>query len=220
MAIRFTQRAQNTGPLRVSFTLPGSDSPIDTGAAFAWSNNAAQAGLRFVDLSIEHRSALKAWLTKHSPEVEAEDPPVACKLTDLSLGGCYLQIVPPFPVGTRVTIGMRAGEVRAEVEGTVRVAHQETGMGVQFARTTAQQVQLVEKFVQTLVSRKDIVPELDVAPEGMEEVATTPAVPLPKTIEDPMLDLFLSRNHLPVDAFLGELRRQRNPRAAAAQAAG
>jgi len=39
-----------------------------------------------VDLSHE----LRQWLNQQSPESEKDDPPVRCKLTDLSLGGCYL----------------------------------------------------------------------------------------------------------------------------------
>jgi CheY-like chemotaxis protein len=218
IAIRFTQRAQNTGPLRVSFTLPGADTPIDTAAEIAWTDSSSHAGVRFVDLSLEYRAQLKSWLAKHSPEVEAEDPPVACKLTDLSPGGCYLQIVPPFPVRTRVTLSVKVGEVREEVEGIVRVAHQENGMGVEFARKTAAQSQQVEKFIRTLVGAKGVIPQFEVQPEGMEESDDGPMVSSERPQRDPLLDLFHTQNHLPVESFLGELKKQRGGQAVGASA--
>jgi c-di-GMP-binding flagellar brake protein YcgR len=217
IAVRFSRRAQNTGQLRVSFFLPGQDKPIETPAEFAWSNDGTQAGIRFLNLTPEHQAQLKIWLAKHSPEIEEVDPPAACKLTDLSLGGCYVELAAPFPVRTVVTLTVRIGDLRAELMGVVRVTHSEVGMGVEFMRTTEGQRQQVEKFIQSLVSAR-ATPELEVQPEGIEEPAGVPALAVQAQAEDPLLDLFRNRSQLSPAAFRGELRRQRAPQAAAAHA--
>ncbi len=222
IAIRWAHRSQNTGPLRVNFTLPGSDHGMECSAEVAWENNSSQAGLRFVDLSGEQRGLLRTWLAKHLLEEESPDPPATCKLTDLSLGGCYVEIMEPFPVRTRVTLAMRAGEVRVEVEGEVRVTHPQTGMGVEFARSTDAQRQHVEQFIQTLVNRKAGIPELEVQPEGMGAAPTGVSAPASDggNEHDPLLDLFRNQHHLSPETFLGELRRQRGaPPAPAVSAA-
>jgi CheY-like chemotaxis protein len=218
MAVRFTRRAQNNGPLRVSFILPGYDQPIETGAEFAWSSDGAQAGVRFANLASDHHAQLKAWLTKHSPEIEAPDPPAPCKLTDLSLGGCYLEIAAPFPVRTTVTLAARIGALRVELTGVVRVTHPEIGMGVEFTRNTEAHRKHVENFIQALVEAKGTTPELEVQPEGMEDASSDPAAAISAAVEDPILALFRDRNQVSADEFRGELRRQRGAPAAQAQA--
>jgi len=218
MATRCARQSRKKGPLRVSFALPGDERPIECAAEMAWEDDSARAGIRFVDMQSEDRSRLRAWLAVHLPDMESDDPPVACKLTDLSPGGCYVEITAPFPVRTRVTLAMRAGELRVEVEGMVRVAHPETGMGVEFVQATGSQRQNLERFIHTLISSKQAVPELEVQPEGMEDAPASAAATAYEHGSDPLLDLFHGRHHLPAEAFLGELRRQRRGQAATVEA--
>lgn len=219
MAVRFPRRAHNSGSLRINFTLPGTEHVVECSGAVAWENDSAQAGIRFVDLSPEHRGHLKAWLAKHSPEIEQDDPPVACKLTDLSLGGCYVEMTAPFPVRTKVVLAMQIAALRVEVEGVVRVMHQEIGMGLEFTRTSDQQRQQVEKFIQALMSNNGVLPELEVRPEGLEDAnLPVPEQKANNDVEDPLLGLFLRKTELTTESFLNELRKQRgsHPDAAAA----
>src|SRR5207253_218311 len=127
----------------------------------------------------ENRAQLKSWLESRSPEFEKDDPPAACKLTDLSPGACYLEIVAPFPVRTRVILSMRFADLQLSVEGVVRVMHPEIGMGVEFTQTSAQQREHLEKFINALTSSKSSVPELMVEPEGQYRRASRRNRPLP-----------------------------------------
>jgi len=219
MAIQLAHRPEGAENLRAQFTLPGSQSAMECSVQVAWENGGSGVGLRFKDMTPEHSDLLKAWVARHSPETEKDDPPAPCKLTDLSPGACYLEINAPFPVGTRVTLSMRAAEVRAQVGGIVRVMHPEAGMGVEFARNTKPQQDVADKFIHSLTSRGSIKPELMVKPEGMdsEAAAATPS-PAPTT-KDPLLDLFLQKAAFPPDHFLAELRKQRHPQAKPASAA-
>jgi len=219
MAIQLARRPKNAGNMRVQFTLPGSDRPIDCVAEFAWENGEGLAGVRFMDLAPDINKRLKDWLVSQSPDVEKDDPPAHCKLTDLSLGGCYLEIASPFPVRTRVLLTMRIAQLEVQVQGIVRVMHPEIGMGVEFTQKTPKQKEGVDKFIQALMNSHGVGPQLVVEPDGLEEgteTASTEAVSA-GDVEDPLIELFQHKSNLPAEAFLHELRTQRhNPEAAQA----
>ena len=200
------------GDLRLSFTIPDSNTQITTNAQVAWESNNGQTGVRFVDLPSESRQHLKAWLNRNAPEAEKDDPPAACRLTDLSLGGCYLEISAPFPVRSRVVLSMRVADLSVHVEGVVRVMHPETGMGVEFTQRTGEQRQHVEKFIEGLMQSQGVLPDLLVEPDGLEtdapEASNTVAVS--EEAEDPLLELFRNRAELPAEAILAIPRLCRN----------
>ncbi|HVO81992.1 MAG TPA: PilZ domain-containing protein [Terriglobales bacterium] len=211
IAIQLSRRPRNLSPLRVEFTLPGTQDAIACKGEIAWENAGRQAGIRFVDLSAKERNQLKAWVSSHAPEAEADDPPAHCKLTDLSLGGCYLEISSPFPAGTRVVLAMRAGQLQVRVDGVVRVMHPEIGMGVEFVRTTEQQREHVERFIQELMKSQTALPDLLVEADGLETESESRDGLLPpaEPVDDPLVALFRQKSDLPAEAFLTELRRQR-----------
>src|SRR5450432_3070879 len=191
MALQQFRRPKNATRVRVQFTLPGTETRIDCAGEFAWENAGRQSGVRFVDLSTQNREQLNTWLQKHSPEMETDDPPVACKLSDLSLGGCYLEMPSPFPVRTRLVLAMKVGQLEVEAEGMVRVMHPEVGMGVELTQHTTQQREQVEKFIQALMNSNGVLPELMVKPEGMDNTDVALSVSRDSDeIEDPLLDLF------------------------------
>ena len=212
MAVQFGKRQKDAGPWQMRFTLPDSDSPIDVTGEVAWQNPGGQVGIRFTNLQIDLSHELRLWLNKHSPESEKDDPPVRCKLTDLSLGGCYLEIASPFPPRTRIILSMRAGDLELRVEGVVRVMHPEVGMGVELTQKTADQRMQVEKFIHTLMNAGDLLPELLVEPEGLEGAHSEAgdASPQSSELEDPLLELFQRKATLPAELFLTELRKQRS----------
>jgi CheY-like chemotaxis protein len=212
MATRFARKSRKKEQLRANFLLPDDHLPIDCAAEMAWEDDAARAGIRFVDMQPEDRVRLRGWLTAHLPEMEGDDPPAGCTLTDLSPGGCYVEIATPFPVRTRVRLAIASGERRLEAEGLVRVAHPEKGMGVEFGCSTAAQKANLEGWIQTLINHKGV-PLLEVRPEGMEE--TSPDTSGYQPGADPLLDLFHSSHPLTIEAFLSELRKQRNGHAMA-----
>ncbi len=214
MAVQLSKR-KDESPMRVHLVLPGTDQVIECGGEVAWANAAGQTGVRFVELSEESRQHLREWLNDHVPEGERDDPPMSCKVTDLSLGGCYLEVLAPFPVRTRVVLSMRMADLKVQAEGVVRVMHPEVGMAVEFTQDTAQQCEHVENFIQALMKSNGIVPDLLVEPCGLEGESSQPRKAAPETaeVEDPLLDLFHSKAGLSPDAFLEELRKQRRSQA-------
>ncbi len=212
MSVKLARRNKKSRPMRIKFALPGTDDSIECAAEVAWEGGGAQSGLRFVNLSPEQRDHLRSWLARHSPEMEPDDPPVPCKLTDLSSGGCYLEMPAPLPINTKVILTMRLAKFESRAEGLVRVMHPEVGMGVEFTRTTNQQRKHLEEFIQALTKSNGAQPELVVEPEGMNDVeADGSRKDILDEMEDPLLELFQRNTEFTVENFLGELRQQRNP---------
>jgi hypothetical protein len=220
LAVSLPRRSKLRGRWNLFFSLPGSETRMEIAAEFAWEGTGIQAGLRFQDPTPEFERQMREWLMRNSPDVEKDDPPVRCQLTDLSLGGCYLDIPSPFPVSTRVTLSMRASEVELRSEGVVRVMHPEKGMGVEFTQTTSEHRGLLEKFLGRLAENPNVLPELLVEPEGLETEAGQKSRVAEQSNEaaDPLLHLFRNHEGLDADAFLVELRKQRGVTVGAAGA--
>jgi c-di-GMP-binding flagellar brake protein YcgR len=211
MAVSLPKHKRPTGRWQISFTLPGTEAALELPAEFAWEGTAALAGLRFLDVTPEAARYLQDWLKRNSPDAEQDDPPVRCRLTDLSMGGCYLEISSPFPVTTRVTLSMRAAGVELRAEGVVRVMHPDRGMGVEFTQTTPEHRAGLERFLGVLTDNRDVLPELLVEPEGLEpdERFISSREGGSAESEDPLLGLFRNQASLSADSFLEQLHKQR-----------
>jgi c-di-GMP-binding flagellar brake protein YcgR len=207
MAVAMAQKHRPRGKWEISFTLPGTSSALEIPAEFAWEGSGKQAGLRFVHPSPEVTRQIREWLKQNSAEVEQDDPPIRCQLTDLSLGGCYLEIASPFPPSSRVTLSMRAGGLEVRVSGVVQVMHPEKGMGVEFTQATPEHRAALEKFLAVLTENRGLTPEMLVEPEGLEREPRTSKLHAIET-EDPLLQLFYGEA-LTAEEFHEALRKQR-----------
>jgi hypothetical protein len=228
MAIQFSGRVPKEGLLRFSLQLPGGGEELDMQGELAWEGNESQAGLRFKDATDAQRKILREWLTSQLPEAEPDDPPVNCRLTDLSLGGCYLTTSSPFPRGTRVRLSLKTANLEVRAAGIVLVAHPEFGMGVEFLRTTAEQRDQAERMLESVRASADQSPEIQVEPDGLEtppaddrgndhgndrgnDRGSTVEASTSKSHEsnDALVELFRHKFAAPVDSFLQQMREQR-----------
>lgn len=207
MAVTLPKGRKPTGRWHISFTLPSTEESVDLSAEFAWEGSSEQAGLRFLEAAPKATLKLREWLQQNSPDAEQDDPPIRCQLSDLSLGGCYLELSSPFPVSTRVTLSMRAGGIEVRAHGVVRVMHPDKGMGVEFVQATPEHRSAVEKFLGVLTENRSLLPELLVQPDGLEAEASQTRPSLENS-NDPLLQLFYGEA-LATDDFHEALRRQR-----------
>jgi len=206
MAVDMPNRRRPTGRWQIAFTLPGTQSTLELPAEFAWEGSGAQAGLRFQQISPEATRQLQDWLKQNSPDAEQDDPPIRCQLTDLSVGGCYLEISSPFPASSRVSLSMKAGTAEVRAQGVVRIMHPEKGMGVEFTQTTPEHRAAVENFLGVLNQNRTLLPELLVEPQGLE---SEPSANRPATdVDDPLLQLFYGET-LTAEQFHQALQSQR-----------
>lgn len=194
---------------RVRFTLPGAANAIDCRGETAWHGNDLQ-GVRFCDLPEDQSSRIKSWIFRQLQGGDTDDPPVNCRLTDLSLNACYLETESPFPVRTRLQIVMKVHEKELPVEGMVRVMHPGAGIGVQFTRQNAEEKKRVEDFIHTLVNSEGAVPEIEVRPDAIDNSPGAFSAAHVDGDHDPLLSLFHIGSELPVEEFRAELRKQRS----------
>ncbi|MBZ5679800.1 MAG: response regulator [Acidobacteriia bacterium] len=78
--------------------------------------------------------------------------PNHCCLTDLSAGGCYLEVPLPFPKGVSVEITVRTYELKLRLRGTVQASHPGYGMGVAFELKTKDERDQVQKLTHFVAS--------------------------------------------------------------------
>lgn len=197
--------------VRFSFQLPESAN-LEGEAAVAWSTANGQTGLRFLDMDPQMRQQMGDWLTARSSDAMPEQPDAVskCKLTDLSLGGCYVQTDSPFPECSAVDLCLRAAGMEIHTEGLVRVMHPGHGMGIEFPARTEEQRKSVGEFIEFLTSQPGTTPQLEASPRAL--IANT--VDLGETaieVEDPLLELLRNGATMDEETFVNELQRQRTP---------
>ena len=204
--------------LAFHFKLPDGDMEVEGHGQVAWANANGQTGVQFLDLPQEKVTELKAWLRKAAAAygtVPDETVP-HCKLTDLSLGGCYVETDAPFPERSLIDFCLRTKEHEVHADAMVRVAHPGHGMGVEFPSRTHEQRQQVENVINFLRSCPGTMPDLEISPKSLVADLTQferaeNAADTEEEMEDPLLDLIRRGSSLQQEEFLSELQHQRNP---------
>jgi hypothetical protein len=191
----------------------------------AWAKANGQTGVHFTDVEESVKARLQVWLQAAAgvPGSGAEEIVPHCKLTDLSLGGCYVETDSPFPEHALIDLCLKTGEMAVHTEGMVRVMHPGCGMGVEFPSRTAEQRTQVGNLISLLRGCPDSMPELNISPralkadlsqfvhdsESADENRADRAAE-DEDMEDPLLELLRRGSTLQQDDFSAELRRQRS----------
>ncbi|PYX39314.1 MAG: hypothetical protein DMG81_09660, partial [Acidobacteria bacterium] len=76
--------------------------------------------------------------------------PNRCSLSDISSGGCYIEMPTPFPAGTSVEIVVRTEDMKLRVQGVVQSVHPGFGMGVKLVLKTAENHDHVQSLIRLL----------------------------------------------------------------------
>jgi CheY-like chemotaxis protein len=95
-----------------------------------------------------NRRTQKRYSCRISAEVyrAGSSVPNHCCLTDLSSGGCYLEVSLPFPQASSVEIVVRTHELKLRLRGAVQAAHPGYGMGVAFDLKSREEQNNVKKL--------------------------------------------------------------------------
>ena len=70
-----------------------------------------------------------------------------CHLSDLSPGGCYLEMPLVFPIGSQVEITVRTHEMKLRLSGQVKASHPGYGMGISFKLNTKDERHGVQQLI-------------------------------------------------------------------------
>jgi len=205
--------------LAFHFQLPDRALEIEARGEVAWANPNGQNGVRFLEMAEAFSAKLKAWVRAATSTVgiESNEAVPHCMLTDLSLGGCYVETDAPFPEHALVDLCLKTDELEVHTEGMVRVVHPGHGMGVEFPSRTAEQRAQVGNLIDLLRQGPATTPQLIVSPKALVadldqfEPAGKPAQESGEDLEDPLLELLRRGVSLQQEDFLAELRQQRNP---------
>ncbi len=213
-----TAEPQTAGSLLgFQFQLSDGALEIDAHGKVAWANPNGQTGVHFLDFPEELKTKLKAWIKSAATTAGAgpNETVPHCKLTDLSLGGCYVETDSPFPERSLVDLCLKTDEIEVHTEGMVRVIHPGHGMGVEFPSRTPEQRAQVGNLISFLRSCPETMLELAISPRALvadvSQFEPGEAAPSGDELEDPLLELLRRGTALQQQDFLRELRRQRSP---------
>jgi c-di-GMP-binding flagellar brake protein YcgR len=216
-----TAEPQASGSLlKFRFELPDASLEIDAHGQVAWAKPNGQTGVHFLDLDESIKAQLQVWLEAAASTQGAEEEETVphCKLTDLSLGGCYVETDSPFPEHALVDLCLRTNEMAVHTEGMVRVTHPGYGMGVEFPSRTPEQRAQVGNLISFLRSCPESMLEMSVSPRALtadlSQFESAPGagneLAENEDLQDPLLELLRQATTLQEDDFLEELRRQRS----------
>lgn len=208
--------------LEFHFRLPDGSVEITANGQVAWASANGQTGVHFLNLPDAMQAQLKSWLMAAAASLNpSPDETVPhCKLTDLSLGGCYVQTGAPFPEGSLVDCCLKINDVEVHTEAMVRVTHPGQGMGLEFPSRTEDQRNKVLELINFLRTSPGTAPELSIAPRALRadpkefecdplsiEASTDAAA---EDWEDPLLELLRRGASLEEEEFFSELEHQRS----------
>jgi DNA-binding response OmpR family regulator len=206
--------------LRFCFQLPDGSLQIEAHGQVAWAKPNGQTGVHFLDLDEAVKAEMQVWLTAAAAahRAGADETVPHCKLTDLSLGGCYVETDSPFPEHSLVDLCLKTNEMAVHTEGMVRVAHPGHGMGVEFPSRTAEQRAQVGNLISFLRGCPESMLEMNVSPKALtadlNQFESGPDTASKTSdddeLQDPLLELLRQASTMQEEEFLEELRRQRS----------
>lgn len=93
------------------------------------------------------------------------------RTTDLGPGGCFVDTLTPFPVGSRVRVTVYKTNSRFQSEGVVVYSQQGLGMGVAFDELEPQQRAALDVWLSELTHGKIAIPESKRPAQQLKELA-------------------------------------------------
>jgi hypothetical protein len=131
---------QTLGSATHPVAAPSDSEPVPSEIAAAQSAAPADANNRRTQARYACRLGAEVYRT-------GNPVPNHCCLTDLSSGGCYLEVALPFPQRSAIEIVVRTYEMKLRLRGTVQASHPGYGMGVAFELKTKEERDSVSKLI-------------------------------------------------------------------------
>jgi hypothetical protein len=92
------------------------------------------------------------------------------RTTDLGPGGCFVDTLTPFPVGSKVRVTVFKANSRFETRGVVVYSQQGLGMGVAFEELAANEREALDKWISELTHGRVAIPESKLPSQKLREV--------------------------------------------------
>ena len=78
---------------------------------------------------------------------------LSARISELGVGGCYVDALTPFPEGTMVKLRISRDQGAFESIGRVVYTHANFGMGIAFTNVTPDQRSILEAWIAEIVSQ-------------------------------------------------------------------
>ena len=78
--------------------------------------------------------------------------PMRLETTDLSRGGCYIQLIPALPLGVRVQVTLWLDGAPVAIQGRVVTRHPQFGNGIMFLDFEGEGDQLLNRYLQAITT--------------------------------------------------------------------
>jgi hypothetical protein len=130
------------------------------------------------------------------------------KLTDISLTGCYVELLAPPSPETRLDLLVEAGEVRVWAKGRVTTSHPGFGMGIEFVELTEDAKGRLDTLI-AAVANQTQKEALQERAYGKAEPPSLPVVVDANVVVGSILEFFATQEVLTRDELVHILRRVR-----------
>jgi hypothetical protein len=87
-------------------------------------------------------------------QAEGSDMPLTGSLTDISLHGCYVETLTPFPIDTLVTLKIEALGIHFQTQAKVRATYPFVGMGMCFSEVEPGQQMQLNQMLHAIVGER------------------------------------------------------------------
>lgn len=84
---------------------------------------------------------------------EGAQSPQGATLSEISLGGCFIETTWPLPVGTRVEVHLKTHELEVRAQGVVGYLDPSGGMGITFSKISNQDRERLQQIVDRFAAR-------------------------------------------------------------------
>jgi hypothetical protein len=85
---------------------------------------------------------------------EGSDTPLRCTTSDISLGGCYIESLYPFPVGTILDLKLQL-EGTLLIQAKVVTCYPQVGNGIQFVKILREDLEELSAFLDSLAKQQE-----------------------------------------------------------------
>ena len=80
---------------------------------------------------------------------------ISARTADLSLHGCYIDTLNPFPQGTQVRLQLTKNDQHLDVQARVTACHMGSGMGLMFEQLTSEQNSILLGWLEGTPAREE-----------------------------------------------------------------
>lgn len=84
---------------------------------------------------------------------ESAQSPQSATLSEISLGGCFIETSWPLPVGTHVEVHLKTHELEVQAQGVVGYLDPSGGMGITFSKISHQDRERLQQLIDRLAAR-------------------------------------------------------------------